>query len=171
MILREFSAWLHATALSQTIQSVFWVVPLVQSIHIIMIGVVFVSSLVVALRVLGKMRADESFADVWGRFAPWMWSAFFVMVFTGIVMIIGEPAREFGTLSFWLKMGLVVLAVTLTAVLGRLMKTAPHDAATPLRGPAQPTAISLVVLWLFIIFLGRAIAYDVEVWGALSPHA
>ena len=171
MSLQAFSEWLHATPLSQTIQSVFWIVPFVQSVHILMIGIVFVSSLVIALRVLGKMRADESFATVWGRFAPWMWGAFGVMVITGIVMIIGEPGREFGALSFWLKMGLVLLAVTLTTLLGRLLKTAPHDAATPLRGPAQPAAIGLVVLWLAIIFLGRAIAYDVEVWGALSPHA
>jgi hypothetical protein len=27
------------------------------------------------------------------------------------------------------------------------------------------------VLWLAIVFLGRAIAYDVEVWGTLSPHS
>jgi hypothetical protein len=28
--------------------------------------------------------------------------------------------------------------------------------------------VATVVLWLAIIFLGRAIAYDVEVWGSLS---
>jgi hypothetical protein len=28
----------------------------------------------------------------------------------------------------------------------------------------------LVVVWLAIIFLGRAIAHDVEVWGSLSLH-
>jgi hypothetical protein len=166
----EFAAWLHATAFSQTIQSVRWIVPLIQSIHIVMIGIVFVSSLVIALRVLGKLRADESFGTVWGRFAPWLWSAFGVMVVTGILMIIGEPGREFGALSFWLKMGLVALAVVVTTFLGTLLKTAPHDAATALRGPARPAAVGLVVLWLAIIFLGRAIAYDVEVWGHLSLH-
>lgn len=171
MVLQSFADWLHATPLSQTIQKVFWIVPFVQSIHILMIGIVFVSSLVIALRVLGKMRADEPFTAVWGRFAPWMWSAFGIMVLTGILMIIGEPARQFGALSFWLKMGSVLLAVILTTLLGRLLHIAPHDADMPLRGPARPTAIVLVVLWLFIIFLGRAIAYDVEVWGALSPHA
>ena len=35
---------------------------------------------------------------------------------------------------------------------------------------AKTAAAGLVVLWLAIIFLGRAIAYDVEVWGALSLH-
>jgi hypothetical protein len=27
-------------------------------------------------------------------------------------------------------------------------------------------AVATVCMWLFIIFLGRAIAYDVEVWGS-----
>jgi hypothetical protein len=166
-----FAEWLHATSLSQTIQSVSWVVPLLQSIHILMIGIVFVSSLVIALRVLGRMRADEPFAAVWGRFAPWLWSAFALMVATGLLLIAGEPARQFGALSFWLKMGLVILAVIVTSALGLMLKGAPHDAATPLRGPARPAAVGLVVLWVAIIFLGRAIAYDAEVWGALSPQA
>ncbi|MEY4760291.1 MAG: hypothetical protein RLZZ200_147, partial [Pseudomonadota bacterium] len=47
-----FADWLHGTALSQTIQKVEWIVPLVQSVHILMIGIVFVSSLSICLRVL-----------------------------------------------------------------------------------------------------------------------
>ena len=35
----------------------------------------------------------------------------------------------------------------------------------------KAAAVATVVLWLAIIFLGRAIAYDVEVWGSLSLHA
>ncbi|RYZ68449.1 MAG: hypothetical protein EOP08_00555 [Proteobacteria bacterium] len=163
-----FAAWLHATPFSQTIQSVHWIIPFLQSVHIVMIGVVFVSSLVIALRVLGKMRADETFGDVWSRFAPWLWAAFFTMLATGLLLIVGEPAREFDSTSFWLKMGLVILAVSLTVALRAMMRAAPHDAASPLEGPARPTAITLVVLWVFIVFLGRAIAYDTEVWGRLS---
>ena len=34
--------------------------PLVQAIHIVMIGIVFVSLLVICLRVLGRVRMDES---------------------------------------------------------------------------------------------------------------
>ena len=169
--MNEFGQWLHATAFSQWIQTTSWVIPLLQSIHIVMIGVVFISSLMITLRVLGRMRADEPFSAVWQRFAPWMWGGLAVMVFTGVLLIIGEPPREFGALSFWIKMALVLVAVLMTVFLGSLLKSAPHDAATPLRGAARPTAWVLVVLWIAIIFLGRAIAYDIEVWGSLSLHA
>jgi hypothetical protein len=169
--LLDFAQRLQASSISTLFQSLDWFIPLLQSIHIVMIGIVFVSSLVVALRVLGRMRADEPFTAVWGRFAPWMWSAFVTLLVTGLLMVIGEPIREFSALSFWLKMGLVVVAVVVTTLLGVLLKDAPHDASTPLRGVARPAAVGLLVLWLAIIFLGRAIAYDVEVWGALSPQA
>jgi hypothetical protein len=90
---RELAEWLQATPVSVTIQSVRWIIPLLQSIHILTIGVVFVSSLMIALRVLGRMRADEPFAVVWQRFAPWMWGGLVVMAVTGLTLVIGEPVR------------------------------------------------------------------------------
>ena len=60
----EFAEWLGTTPLSIGVQSRSWLTPLLQSIHILMIGVVFVSILVVALRVLGRVRTDESLAVV-----------------------------------------------------------------------------------------------------------
>ncbi len=56
------------------------------------------------------MRADEPFSAVWQRFAPWMWSGLVVMAITGVLLIVGEPPREFGALSFWIKMTLVLIA-------------------------------------------------------------
>jgi hypothetical protein len=155
--LGAFAAWLHATALSQTIQAVRWIVPLVQSIHIVMVGVVFVSSLMVCLRVLGRAGLDQTFDDVQRRFMPWMRGALAVLLATGVVLIIGEPAREFGATSFWLKMLLVIVAGVLNVSLAR----AP---ATPSAGGR---AMALILVWVAIIFLGRAIAYDVEIWQSL----
>jgi hypothetical protein len=165
---RELAQWLQATPVSVTIQSVSWIIPLLQSIHILTIGVVFVSSLMIALRVLGRVRADEPFAAVWRRFAPWMWGGLVVMAVTGGTLVIGEPVREVTTLSFWMKMTLVAIGVVSTAVFGRsLQATTPAEFSAA----AKTGAVALIALWIAIIFLGRAIAYDVEVWGSLSLHA
>ena len=166
----SFSHWLSETAFSQTIQSVGWIVPLLQSIHILMIGIVFVSSLMIALRVLGRMRVDEQFAVVWRRFAPWMWTGVVVMAATGVLLIIGEPEREFQTLSFWLKMLLVAIGVSSTACMGWVLRPVTLNPGEEFSGAMKAGATGLIVLWLAIIFLGRAIAYDKEVWGALSLH-
>jgi uncharacterized membrane protein SirB2 len=192
----DFGAWLQDTRVSVTIQSVEWIIPLLQSIHIVMIGIVFISSLMITLRVLGRVRADEPFQAVWRRFAPWMWTGLVVMALTGAVLVVAEPIREFTALSFWLKMALVAIGVVTSAVFGRTMgrraaSAVPRTgsgagtaefratgAASVTSGasyayceePTHPVECESVAIWLAIIFLGRAIAYDVEVWGKLSLH-
>ena len=163
-----FAHWLETTSASHTVQTVSWLIPLLQSIHIVMIGVVFVSSLMIALRVLGRVRADEPFAAVWSRFAPWMWTGLIVMALTGLMLVVGEPTREFTALSFWMKMALLALGISATAVYGHSLKSRPD---TEFSAAAKAASIGIVVLWLAVIFLGRAIAYDKEVWGTLSLHA
>ena len=160
---------LEDSSVSLAIKGVTWLIPLLQSIHIVTIGIVFVSSLMIALRVMGRMRADEPFAAVWGRFAPWMWGGLVVMLVTGVLLVLGEPIREFTALSFWLKMSLLAISVLATAAFGHTFAPARNPSPTFSSG-AKVAAAGIMVLWLAIIFLGRAIAYDVEVWGSHSLH-
>jgi|SRR5215471_9103873 len=169
---RDFAAWLQATDLSVKVQSISWIIPVLQSIHILMIGIVFVSSLMITLRVVGSMRADEPFATVWARFAPWMWTGLVVMLLTGLVLIVGEPIREFTALSFWIKMSLLVISVASILIFGRTLRPEARTSPTAeFSAGRKAAALATVVLWLAIIFLGRAIAYDTAVWGSWSLHA
>ena len=166
--MHEFAEWLQATPVSVTVQSITWIIPLLQSIHILMIGVVFVSSLMITLRVLGRVRAEEPFGVVWNRFAPWMWGGLVVMALTGLTLIVGEPVREFGAVSFWLKMSLLVISLTSIYVFGRTLRPETlTSTTTEFSAGRKAAALATVVLWLVIIFLGRAIAYDSAVWGHL----
>ena len=166
----DFARWLQGTPVSLAIQTHGWVIPLIQTIHIVMIGIVFVSVLVIALRVLGLVRRDQPFLAVLDRFQPWLWSALAVMAVTGLVLVTGEPLREFTAFSFWAKMTLIVVAVAVALgfrrALGPRAVLAEHDPRFSPR--TRAAAVATIVLWLAIIFLGRAIAYDVEVWGGLS---
>ncbi|MBN1240138.1 MAG: hypothetical protein JXB36_16660 [Gammaproteobacteria bacterium] len=166
----EFAEWLQATSLSVAIQSAGWVIPLLQSIHILMIGVVFVSIMMIALRVLQRVRTDQAFTDVWSRFAPWMWTGLVIMTLTGLLLIVAEPVREFSSTSFWLKMLLLAIAVSSAVAFGRSLRfyAGAGGGEPQFTAGARSAAVATLVLWLAIIFLGRAIAYDVEVWGALS---
>jgi hypothetical protein len=150
--------------LSIAIQSRLWLTPLLQTIHITMIGIVFVSMLMVALRVLGHVRTDEPLAEVWHRFAPWFWTALGVMLGTGVILTIGEPVRQVSALSFWLKMSLIVLGVVSALFFGRTVSAAAGAASSVYSSRARFVAVATIVLWLMIIFLGRSIAYDVEIW-------
>lgn len=172
MSLAGFAAWLQATPFSITLQSHAWVVPALQSLHILMIGVVFVSILAVALRVLGWFRADESLIQVLRRFAPFLWTGVVVMACTGLLLTITEPVRELTSVSFRIKIPLVVIGVIVAAIFARRVARAAHNGAVAATaaGVRQPTgmrlaAVATVLLWLVIIFLGRAIAYDEAIWG------
>jgi uncharacterized membrane protein SirB2 len=162
----EFAEWLGASPFSVAIQSLSWLTPLLQSIHILVIGVVFVSILVMALRVLGRVRTDEPIAAVWQRFAPWFWTGLCVMAGTGIVLLIGEPVRQVTALSFWLKMTLLAIAVISAARFARSLRSTALGTSGEASAGSRLIAVVTVALWLTIIFLGRAIAYDVEVWGS-----
>src|SRR5688572_22375434 len=129
-----------------------------------MIGIVFVSMLNVALRVLGQIRTDEPLTEVWRRFAPWFWSALAVMAATGLVLSISEPIRQVTALSFWLKMSLLAIGVISALSFGRVIRTATGAANSVSSGRARVVAVATVLLWVAIMFLGRWIAYDVEIW-------
>ncbi|MDQ2639947.1 MAG: hypothetical protein M3Y79_05145 [Pseudomonadota bacterium] len=169
----EFATWLQATPVSLAIQSTEWTVPALQSLHILMIGVVFIAVLMIALRVLGWSRVDEPFAKVWRRFAPFMWGGVVVMAVTGLLLTLSEPVRELMTLSFRLKMLLLAVGLVSAAAFGRTMSKAArmpagvHSNAFP--AGTRVAAAATVLLWLAVIFLGRAIAYDDAIWGAWSP--
>ena len=161
--MQHFAQWLQATPLSIAIQSTSWLIPLLQSIHIVMIGLVFVAVLLLVLRVLGLARTDELPSVVWSRFAPWLRRGVIVLALTGLVLIISEPVREFTAISFWLKMLLLALGLSAIAVLGKALR---RDALA-----SRGLAVLTLLVWIAVIFFGRAIAYDVEVWGALSFKA
>ncbi len=167
----EFATWFQGTPVSVWLQSTLWIVPLMQSVHIVMIGIVFVSILMVALRVMGWIRADEPFAAVLNRFTPWIAGGLAVMAATGLILVAAEPVREFSATSFWMKMALILVAVA--SGLGFRAALTPEKQLAGgdnlhFSGRSKALAVGTVLLWLFIIFLGRAIAYDIEIWGPLS---
>ncbi len=170
MSLESTAARLQSTALSEILQATPWVVPAMQTIHILMIGVVFVSILMIALRVLGWARTDDPLDVVWRRFAPFLWTALVLMAITGALLTIAEPVREVMTLSFRIKLLLLVIGIGSALVFGRSVRAAAAAGCEQVFSPLLRVAcLATIVLWVAIIFLGRAIAYDDWVWGNWSP--
>ncbi len=169
-----FANWLSRTALSVVIQSHDWVIPTIQSIHIAAIGIALASVFMMALRVLGRAGRDQSLAQVTARFGPALAGALVVLLATGLVMVVGEPARELLAFSFWLKMTLVALATaSAAAFLAGVRRNAGHwEQSLAHRPGIQSAAIATLLLWACIVILGRLIAYD-HVWGSwsMSPKA
>jgi hypothetical protein len=158
--LSAFSAALAATSASLTIQSNEWVIPTVQSIHILAIAIVMASIAMLNLRLAGFIGHQQSVQQMARRFLPWVWWALPVLLFTGSIMITGEPDRELLNRFFWYKMTMLVTVVLLTIPLQRLLEDRPFRAlpATK-RAVIRGLALVSLMLWLAIIFCGRWIAY------------
>ncbi len=122
------------------------------------------------LRILGLAGMDQTLRQTANRFLPWLTGALYVMLATGLLMVVGEPVRELVTFSFWLKMSLVAIS-TLIAVFFQisLRKHEQRWEETLVnRRSIQGLAILTFLIWVGIIILGRLIAYD-HIWGSWSP--
>ncbi|MBK8082456.1 MAG: hypothetical protein IPK28_00740 [Devosia sp.] len=162
---------LSQTPLALAMATSPWVVPTMQSIHIMSIAVIFISVLLIAMRASGYAWAGVSVRQTVARFAPWAWVSLALLALTGIVLILAEPIRELLAVSFWIKM--VLLAVTIV-ISTRFLRGVKREAAyAEVDGPVNPglrrNAIVTIILLVIIIFMGRFIAYDPLIWGPLSP--
>jgi hypothetical protein len=168
--LKHFALWLAATSPSVLIQrNEVWLIPLIQSIHIMGIGLVLASVLVMTLRILGSAGTDRTLLQTQQRFGPWLTGALLLLLATGVVLIVGEPVRELLAFSFWLKMILVACGAGLSAWFQRSVRRNEQAWESRLARRAQVRALAgaALLIWIAIIFLGRFIAYD-HIWGSLS---
>lgn len=157
-LLNGLVSWIEKLQLHQVMVNVGWAVPLVQTIHILSIAVVFGSSLVLSLRALQLAGGDLSPAG-WGvRLNNWIGWALLVLLLTGALMICGEPGRSLLNGTFQIKMLLTFAAVVVFMLLARRMRLLDRvDGMTP--GNVRWPAALLLLLWLAIITCGRWIAY------------
>jgi len=159
--LDSFCNWLAATSVSQVLQTVGWIIPAVQTVHILAVGAVVTSAVMIDLRLLGIRGKDQSVAAVARRFLPFIWWALPVLLATGAVLIIAEPARALENPVFILKMGLLLAAVgiTLTCHIPLRRDEAFWELSAARKRAARLIAAASIPLWVAIICAGRWIAY------------
>lgn len=161
MILGPLSDWLYQTSLSQSIQSIFWVIPTIQTVHILAIAVLTGSAIMMNMKLVGVTAREDSYSAVFDRYAPWMKWAIIVLAISGSLLIIGEPERVLFNWSFWVKMAFVLTGILLLILARRQIRRLP---VTP--GAQVPATLRLVggfaiIVWVHVIILGRWIAYAV----------
>jgi len=159
--LSAFSKWLAATPLSHTIQTTTWIIPSLQTIHILSVAAVFSAAILVDLRIWRLLERDEPLPDVARRFLPTIWPVLLILLVTGSLLIIGEPRRSLVNSTFYVKMALLAVAIMLTAGLQRSILSSPDlwDGNRARRIAGRFAAAVSIVVWCGILFAGRWIAY------------
>ena len=165
----HFCNWLSQTSGSLAIQTHAWVIPTLQSIHILAIAVVLTSVFMIALRILGWAGSDQTLSETFRRFSRPLTGGLLVAAATGTFQLLGEPARELLSFSFWLKMSLLAVAtITAAGLQVSIKKNEDHwQQVVVHRWSVKAFTIATVLTWTVILILGRLIAYD-SIWGSLS---
>ena len=161
--LAAFSAWLETTPLSHLLQTVDWLIPAIQTLHILCVALVISSVLMLVLGVFGLHGREQPLARTFARFLPGLSVGVAVLLVSGALMIAAEPDRSLPNPVFQLKMALLVAAAVLTLVNARrLRRLAPAGIGAVRDARMRIVATLSLVLWLGVLVAGRWIAYSLS---------
>lgn len=150
----------EASGIARWMREALWAYPAVEALHIMGLGIVFGSIVVVDLRLLGLSR--EISASRLARHAlPWTVGAFVLVMITGLLMFTAH-AEDFVTNQvFILKMALILAAGVNAGVLhtGAFRTVAQWDTAAMPPARVRFAAGLSIAIWIGVIACGRLLAY------------
>lgn len=155
------SNWLAATELSRAIQNAGWIIPALQTVHILSIAMLFSCVVLVDLRLWRLFERDLPVKDVAKRFLPVIWPVLLILLTSGALLIVAEPRRSLLNSTFYLKMGLLFAAILLTGCIQWSLSSDPNfwDKTNNRLVAGRVAAGLSILIWSGIIVAGRWIAY------------
>jgi hypothetical protein len=148
------------SAVAAFVRESLWAYPLLETLHVIGLALVFGPILLFDLRVLGWNK-DLSVSRLHKALLPWVWTGFAINASSGILLFVSDAAEFAANTSLRFKMALLVLAgLNALYFQSRIAPGVPAwDRETNAPTPAGASAALSIALWLAIITAGRMIAY------------
>jgi hypothetical protein len=152
---------LQESGLAVAIRDSLYIFPLLESVHVIGLAVVFGSIIIIDLRLLGLASTNRPFQRIAADVLKWVLLAFAVTAVTGALMFTTNATVYYNNAYFRAKMvllalaGLNALAFELTA--RRSVRDWDQSPAAPASG--RILAAMSIVVWIGVIFAGRMIGF------------
>lgn len=139
--------------------------PMLESLHVLAITMVFGTILIVDLRLLGLASHRRSAQKLIVELLPYTWVAFAVAVVTGALLFASNALSYAHNTQFLLKMVAIVAAGINMGIFHMTAhrRIADWDEALPPPTAARLAGASSLLLWVLVIFLGRWIGFTLEV--------
>src|SRR5438552_17535167 len=83
----------HITPWCLSVRRIGWLIPMMQTLHILANGLVLSAIIMINLRVWRRAGAEQ-LADRVRRLLTWLWSALGVLTVTGLVLVLGKLRRS-----------------------------------------------------------------------------
>lgn len=157
----ELCQWLEATPLALSITEAETVFPIIETIHVFGLAIVFGSIAMLDLRLLGVANRQLSVLRMTHQTLTWTWVAFVVCAITGALMFISAATKYYANVPFRIKIALLALAglnMMVFHLTGYRSVSQWSDAPrTPLS--ARVAAGLSLATWTGVIFAGRWIGF------------
>jgi hypothetical protein len=161
MDISELLQSIENTDIASSIRNSLYLFPMLESIHVMGLAIVFGTIAIMDLRLLGLASTNRPFRMVASDILKWTWIAFTITFLTGGLMFTTNATVYFHNSVFQAKMALLLLAGINMGIFelttGRSLRQWDTSRSTP--AAAKTTAIISLTLWIGVIFLGRWIGF------------
>ena len=153
----QYFADIAAWGVSRAINESSWIFPLVQAFHLVALGFLAGSVLMVDLRLLGKGFSQQPIARVAQDARPWLLGSLVAMVLTGIPQFISLATKEYESPYFRWKMLMLLIALIFTFTVKKSVAYAPEGRFGG--GVSKAVGLVSIGLWTSVAINGRLIGF------------
>ena len=158
-MLVSFAESIVDSSLTQWIQGIYWLWPVMEITHFIGLTLLLGGLIVIDLRMAGFMRSIDPATT--HKLLPAVIFGFSLNLITGILFFYGDPMRYAINIGFQIKMVLVLIAGINAALyhfkVDPLLRTMDRNLASPI--VAKLVAFTSLGAWTGVLLLGRLIPY------------
>lgn len=149
-------AWIEQTPLSIWVREDLYAFFVILIFHSLGMGFLVGGGMAVCLRVMGL--ASGAPLQKFRGFFPVMWIALAVCIVSGLLLLVGYPAKALTNPVFAIKFTcLIAAALLVRAMARRLFPVAERGEALP--GWSRPVAFAGLVLWAGAVAAGKFLPY------------
>jgi hypothetical protein len=156
-LLLEFCRWCNGSFFGHGIRDSVWLFPFVEIFHLLALGLLGGSILLLNMRLLGVRFRGVPVAALARDVRPWMIGSIAVMLISGFLLFSTEAVKMYGNWAFQFKMCALLVALLYTFTIHRKVATSAEGRIPNFwRGL---TAVVSLLLWTCVALGGRAIGY------------
>ena len=162
MSILSFLEWLDSHAWSTALHESLYMYPLVESTHVVTLGLFVGLTVTWDLRLLGWAFTNVPVSEFARRILPWSRVGFCLMMTTGLLLFYAIPVRNYQNIFFRVKIIMLLLAgLNIWLFHSRVEKRVADWDLDPIPPKAaRVAAVVSLVMWAGIVVAGRMIAYN-----------
>ena len=149
--------WIHAASIQALVTDHTWIWPSLEALHFVGLWLLFGVVLFVNLRMLGMMKAVPFSAL--HRMLPWAVLGLGINIVSGMMWVIATPEQYMSNVSFFWKMGFLILAglnLLYVTTFDEAWRVGANEDASFAN---KAIAFSAIASWICVMYFGRMLPF------------